>query len=416
MIKIYLKEPPQAGTIPISSFILHRKTYEIDKTYQREEGAWSLYDEQYLIDTILRGFGMPAIFIHKKDGVKYIVDGQQRINTIWKFKDNKLALNPEISEDIINHNQNIESNGKPAYHYNELSDEWHDRFDSYTLLIISLDDYNDEEVRELFKRLQRGKPLSPGEILNAYPGDIVLAMRDLASHKFFSNILNSNNTRYRHNHIAAQLMFLESEGIKTIHPKALYEFFDKNKNLNNKSSTNKTVKSVLNYINKSFSKKTPEIKGAWIITLYLLTSYLKKNYSMNNQQENLRKFLIEFYDIISKSQMSEDQELRDFRDAISKGTTDGSTIKKRHDIILKRFVSAYDPPKLDKGNRIFTEEQKISIYRKDEGKCQSCDLEVKYGDPATHYHHKIMHSKGGETTIENGLLLCKDCHLTKYHH
>lgn len=400
----------------ISSLILHRNTYEIDETYQREADAWSKYDEQYLIDTILRGFGMPAIFIHKKDGIKYIVDGQQRINTICKFKDNILPLNPEISDDIINHESNKESNnGNSSYFYNELSDEWHDRFDSYNLLTIKLDDYTDEEVRELFKRLQRGKPLSPGEILNAYPGDIVVAMRDLASHKFFSNIINVGNNRYKYNHIAAQLMFLESQGIQTIHPKALYEFFDKNKHLNTNSNSNKAVRRVLNYISKSFLTKTPEIKGAWVITLYLLTSYLINNYSMKDEKDNLRKFFIGFFEEISKSQMSDDQELRDFRDAISKGTTDGSTIQKRHNIILKRFVFAYDPPRFD-NNRIFTEEQKIAIFRKDNGKCQSCQTLLKFGDPDTHYHHKVMHSKGGNTTIENGLLLCKNCHLTKYHH
>lgn len=416
MIKIILREPPQAAPVPIIRFIVHRDSYKIDSTYQREAGAWNKYDEQYLIDTILRGFGMPAIFIHKRDGFNYIVDGQQRINTIWKYKDNKLPLNQEISDDIINAKENKDFNdGNPSYYYNELSEEWQDVFDSYPLLIIKLDEYSDEEVRELFKRLQRGKPLSPGEILNAYPGDIVLTMRELAGHKFFLDIINAGNTRYRHNHIAAQLMFLEDQGIKTIHPKALYEFFEKNKNLDKKNNTYKSVNRVLNYITQSFETKSPEIKGAWIITLYLLTSYLLKNYSMKDQKGNLKNFMIDFYDKISKAQLSRNQDLTDFRDAISKSTTDMRTIQLRHDIILKRFVSQYDPPLLD-DQRNYTEEQKIAIYRKFKGKCQSCGFNLEYNDPDTHYHHKTMHSKGGKTTIDNGLLLCKKCHLSKYHH
>lgn len=344
-----------------------------------------------------------------------IVDGQQRINTIWKFKDNTLPLNLEISDDIINDIKNLAGNdNNPTFYYNELSEEWQDIFDTYPLLLIKLDDYTDEEVRELFKRLQRGKPLSPGEILNAYPGDIVLAMRELASHKFFSDIVNAGNTRYRFNHIAAQLLFLEDQGIKTIHPKALYEFFDKNKNLNQNSNTYKTINRVLNFINKSFKTKTPEIRGPWIITIYLLTSYLLKNYSINEQRDNLKKFIVDFYDEISKAQLSGDQELADFRDAISKSTTDMKTIQLRHNIISERFVSTYDPPLLDI-NRNFTQEQKIAIFRKYEGKCQSCNVLLKYGKSDTHYHHKNMHIKGGKTNIENGLLLCKKCHLKFYH-
>ena len=50
-----LKKPPQVTPILISTFILHKDRYEIDRTYQRESGTWKKDDEQYLIDTILRG-------------------------------------------------------------------------------------------------------------------------------------------------------------------------------------------------------------------------------------------------------------------------------------------------------------------------------------------------------------------------
>jgi len=80
-----LKEPPTPTSLPISTFLLHRDRYKIDHTYQRESGTWKKADEQYFRDTILRGFGMPHIFLHKKNGNHFIVDGQQRLYTIWKF-------------------------------------------------------------------------------------------------------------------------------------------------------------------------------------------------------------------------------------------------------------------------------------------------------------------------------------------
>ncbi len=100
----------------------------------------------------------------------------------------QLPLSKKYSDDIINDNKNRQkNNGQPAYYYSELHKDWQDRFDSYPLPIIYLKDYNDEEIRDLFRRLQHGKPLIPGEILNAYPGDIVPTMRKLAEHKFFKN-------------------------------------------------------------------------------------------------------------------------------------------------------------------------------------------------------------------------------------
>lgn len=49
-----------------------------------------------------------------------------------------------------------------------------------------MEDYDDERVRLIFSRLQRGKPLALGERLNAEPGTIVECMRELAHHPFMS--------------------------------------------------------------------------------------------------------------------------------------------------------------------------------------------------------------------------------------
>jgi len=410
-----IKKPPQAGSLPISSFIIHKDDYEIDRTYQREAGAWSKEDEQYLIDTILRGFGMPAIFLHRKNDTDFIVDGQQRINTIWRFKENKLPLNQSISNDIINDKKNIEYNEKPAYYYNDLSMDWKQVFDSYPLPIINLIDYNDEDIRDLFRRLQRGKPLVPGEILNAYPGTIVLAMRKLAEHKFFKEITSVSAHRYKHAHMAAQFLFLESEGIKSITPQYIYKFFENNKDINTNSNEYNQVKTTLNYISSVFKEKTPEIVRAWNITLYLMVNHLLKNYVMQNQKENLKEFYIKFYSNIMNAYKSGDEDLINFSNAIGKATNEGNIIKLRHKIILKNFLEKYTPMEKDE-KRIFDDEQKRKIYRREEEKCNSCGIKLKFGDFNTHYHHKKMHSRGGETNIENGLLLCKNCHLTKFHH
>lgn len=177
------------------------------------------------------------------------MDGQQRLNTIWRFRDDDLRLSERHSADIVKDEKNKAANGgRPAYKYSQLHKDWQDRFDSYPLPIIYLKGYNDEEIRDLFRRLQRGKPLIPGEILNAYPGNIVLAMRKLAEHRFFKDIIPIKAKRYKHYHIAAQLLFLECEGIKDISPYYVYDFFEKNKNLSTSSREYSRVNRVLGYL------------------------------------------------------------------------------------------------------------------------------------------------------------------------
>ena len=225
-----LKRPPQTDKLPIISITKHRERYKVDHTYQRAPGVWETWREQYLIDTILRGYSIPLIFIHKRDDAEYIIDGQQRLLTIGKFGDDKLELSKRFSSDIIQDNDG-------ARIYSELSDEYQDRFDSYPLAIAYLEDYNDGEIRSTFKRLQSGKPLSPGEKLNAYPGDIVPSMRELGQHPFFERTVALGLGRYKNYYLAAMFLMLEGVGITSTSPNYIYEFFEKNEGLNIGSKT-----------------------------------------------------------------------------------------------------------------------------------------------------------------------------------
>jgi hypothetical protein len=409
-----LKKPPIYDKVLISTFCLHRERYPIDQTYQREEGTWETSDEQYLIDTILRGFAMPPIFLHEKGDEEFIVDGQQRLNSIWKFKDGKgdpskaTELGEEYSEDIIKAN-----NGKKKY--SELTKDFQDIFDGYPIPVIYLRDYNDEEIRNLFRRLQHGKPLNVGEILNAHAGKIVLTMRTLAEHKFFKDIIAMKPKRYKYRHISAILMYLEKESIEDISPSYLYEFFEKNPNLDTNSNVYSEVVKVLNYLVQTLGKRTGELhKTSWIVTLYLVTAYLMRNYVMHTQQDNLKAFLTDFYQKVVNSSTFQDKELIDFNLAVSRGTTSQANIKLRYEIMLKRFLNQYNPALLDE-NRLFTHDQKLAIFHRDNEQCQVCKKTLTFGDPETHYHHKDPYIEGGKTEVEMGLLVCRDCHLNKIH-
>ncbi|MCK4475433.1 MAG: DUF262 domain-containing protein [Methanophagales archaeon] len=71
----------------VSHFRTRKDQYPINREYQREQkGIWSLEDKQYLIDSILKKLALPKFYFRKLDDKKYeIVDGQQRLETIWEF-------------------------------------------------------------------------------------------------------------------------------------------------------------------------------------------------------------------------------------------------------------------------------------------------------------------------------------------
>jgi hypothetical protein len=73
--------------------------------FQREEEIWSPKKKQLFIDTIVKGWPIPKIYLHNTPDGKYeIVDGQQRISTILLFLNNKFKIKNQSGDNDVNFN------------------------------------------------------------------------------------------------------------------------------------------------------------------------------------------------------------------------------------------------------------------------------------------------------------------------
>ncbi|MFD4863598.1 DUF262 domain-containing protein, partial [Streptomyces atratus] len=76
-----------------------RGRYDIPD-WQRDE-VWSLQQKRLLIDSILNGWKLPKFYFAKtsSDPDEFdVVDGQQRLATIWEFQEDKLQLSDETAK------------------------------------------------------------------------------------------------------------------------------------------------------------------------------------------------------------------------------------------------------------------------------------------------------------------------------
>ena len=72
--------------------------------YQRMGGIWTREKRCLLIDSIINDYDLPKIYFHEytreraiATGHKYaIIDGRQRLETIWQFMDDGLALSDDF--------------------------------------------------------------------------------------------------------------------------------------------------------------------------------------------------------------------------------------------------------------------------------------------------------------------------------
>ena len=85
------------NTITVANFwenVLLKK-YNFDPEYQRKS-VWSEEKQSFLIDSILKNFPIPPIFLHQHiddatGKTKYdVIDGKQRLTSIIRFIENKI--------------------------------------------------------------------------------------------------------------------------------------------------------------------------------------------------------------------------------------------------------------------------------------------------------------------------------------
>lgn len=389
----------------IQEYINHRNKYKVDRTYQRPSDTWSNEDNQCFIDTILRGEPIPIFFLNfdSKKNLYYIVDGQQRLNAISKFYDNGVKLNSKFSGQI-NH-------GKTFNGEKHLSDEQKRQFLEYNITFHIMEDYDDERVRLIFSRLQRGKPLQLGERLNAKPGDVVNCMRSIANHSFMKKSIAVAKNRYGVYPDAARVLFYEKYKTKQCGTNELLAFFENDKDLARSSSEYKMVISVLNYLEKSFPATNGPYhyfeKHAWVLAIYTMIRELRVGYSLVGHENNIHDFIKGFHaKVYDEDFRRSNTYYQRFYDNIRGGWSE-KIVALRRDILIREFLKKYEVLEKDDKRQI-SDEEKISLFV-DHPLCESCGCELGNYKKAE-YHHEILYSAGGKTKKENIMVLCKKCH------
>jgi hypothetical protein len=252
---------------PISTANGWKNNIDTNPDYQRP-AVWSTSQKQLLMDTILRGYDIPKFYMRQisKSPQKFeVVDGQQRLRSIWSFIAGEFRLAKE-SDDVDGH--------KIANcYYVELPIEIRSLFDVYPLDVVVMTDSEEDEVREMFLRLQNGTSLKAQEKRNAMPGEMRKFVKELTEHNIFTKSVPFANKRFIHDHVAAQITLVElSGGPVNVKDKDLNKMYEDNAVFNASNPKAKKIKKTLDYMYKMFPSKTPELERYSFISLYILLS------------------------------------------------------------------------------------------------------------------------------------------------
>jgi hypothetical protein len=153
----------------------------LEPAFQRR-GVWSAEYRRFFIDTVLRNFPSPAIFlgwrIEPGEPTQYdVIDGKQRLSAVIDFVSGEFHLGDLFQDE-----------GLDRPFWDDLSAERKDALYRYVLTVENLSEATDIELREAFDRLNRNvMRLTAQELRHAvFPGVFLERMEALAEAPFWT--------------------------------------------------------------------------------------------------------------------------------------------------------------------------------------------------------------------------------------
>lgn len=156
---------------------------DLNPPYQRKS-IWGRSDKKFFLNTIFNNFPCPAIYVQKEiqngKTMYYVVDGKQRLQTIFDFYNNKLSIPTDFGDSRLDGKKWKDIAKDP-----ELSSIFYD----YNFTVEILTGVQNELWKEVFDRLNRNaKVLTDQELRHArFDGWLINAVEEEANEENLEN-------------------------------------------------------------------------------------------------------------------------------------------------------------------------------------------------------------------------------------
>lgn len=332
----------KSTTTPIPIFVLGKKRNSINirPVFQRNL-VWGKANKQLLIDSILKDYYIPEVIFGTDKTRQYefiVIDGQQRLSTIFEFLDDDLR--------IANHTQidGIDVSGKT---YSQLPEELKSKVESYLINYVEIEG-TDAEIQNMFLRLQNQVNLTKAERRHSINSDLRAFVDRMLQHDFFVQTCEVNdktNRRLKYNEVIEQFLLLELYGIIDIKDTNLQKMYEDYPVLE-PDMTDKMTR-ILDYLFTGFGDKYGKnyFRKANLHGLYLvMTDYVDQDRKMKHCAK-FRDWFITFENARKEQKdlpfEQQDEVFQQYSLALSSGTGSKISLEKRKEILTaswKRFL------------------------------------------------------------------------------
>ena len=409
--------------------------------YQRGE-VWTRDQQMKLIDSVLRGYQLPLIYLHEikitvagmtQERLE-IIDGQQRILALCRFVEGAFSLY-KVDDESAKFPTFLQKYDCPwgGKKFDGLSSEWRNKLLETKLPVAYITPDDPNEVRDLFVRLQSGFPLNAQEKRDSYPGeftDFILKLGgkpDIPAypgHDFFQRVLKMKpkGDRGKTRQLAAQIAVLLFERHKNgsdcfsdINRSKVDEYYYTHLDFDPDAPECQRLRNILGKLEELLGNwDGPKLQAHNAIHLVLFLDSIWDDYT-KSWEGRLAGAQKQFSEVLAKATLASrqgnpEEAWLQYGQWARTSSDRGESIQRRHRYYSARMVEFLGNLTPKDPKRAFNSLEREVIYWRDGGKCRvpNCGAPVSWDD--AEIHHVVEHQHGGETVVENGVLVHKECH------
>ena len=169
-----------------------KNTLQMDHVIQRQSGQWDgdKLKKSLLIHSILANYPVPPIYclkeaVNEKDYSYSILDGKQRLTTVFDYIDGRYPLDAETPSVTID-DVTYELGSK---YFTDLDTECQQELLGFKFTIYGFEDADDDLIEEIFFRLNNSTPLSkPQKAMPLCGVENAKFIKSILADRFFSEI------------------------------------------------------------------------------------------------------------------------------------------------------------------------------------------------------------------------------------
>lgn len=266
-----------------------------DHKFQRRTDIWKVSQKSLLIDSIIRGIPIDPIKRTKSDNITKIIDGIQRMSTIYSFTNNEFSLSNDCAPVDID-GVTYEIAGKK---FKDLESDVQDKITQLEITVITFYDCLDSEERTMFQRWNNGTPLNGAQLRNSMESDDVInTIYELISMPFFEKVMTKvmlkNDVDKDAIRQTFMLISLKPGDTCNFTKKAMNTFIS---NYNSKEEVTSTLKEVLILLDEAYAEHKKVKIARTVLPFILFAGYkvIHDNKDTSDYVAKVKNFL-ETYD------------------------------------------------------------------------------------------------------------------------